>query len=423
MKYIPFLVLLLISILITSAMLLKKDDNNIQNYIIGTKISEFELPSLYEKDDKFNSKIFHSNGWKVLNVFASWCQQCKSEHKYLKKLSKIIPLYGIAYNDNPIKTKRFLDKMGNVYSSVGIDEHGNNAVLIGISGVPETYLIDGQGIIRFKYLGALDDKVLDDYIIPIIEEKKIKDTLKDIARDIRCLVCENQSILESDTDFAINIKNYILESLEKGLNRNEIIDFLSSRYGDFILLSPPVSKYTILLWILPVIVFLFLLFIIINNKNNYLTKKETKQTNIIKTDKKKFLVWSFLFSFLLVTAIYYNIGNWGMADYPQQKILYLDSKKNIDKLLYTARSWREIDEFESPRIVKINQQILSIDKNNVEANWFMAIHNLEIGNIDQAYKYYNSLINSINDLETKKVLVEQWKDLLNSKNKKLSCNS
>ncbi|MFL2659849.1 MAG: DsbE family thiol:disulfide interchange protein [Alphaproteobacteria bacterium] len=172
MKYIPFLVLLLISILITSAMLLKKDDNNIQNYIIGTKISEFELPSLYEKDDKFHSKIFHSNGWKVLNVFASWCQQCKSEHKYLKKLSKIIPLYGIAYNDNPIKTKRFLDKMGNVYSSVGIDEHGNNAVLIGISGIPETYLIDGQGIIRFKYLGALDDKVLDDYIIPIIEEKK-----------------------------------------------------------------------------------------------------------------------------------------------------------------------------------------------------------------------------------------------------------
>ena len=178
--------------------------------------------------------------------------------------------------------------MGNVYSSVGIDEHGNNAVLIGISGVPETYLIDGQGIIRFKYLGALDDKVLDDYIIPIIEEKKIKDTLKDIARDIRCLVCENQSILESDTDFAINIKNYILESLEKGLNRNEIIDFLSSRYGDFILLSPPVSKYTILLWILPVIVVLFLLFIIINNKNNYLTKKETKQTNIIKTDKRSF---------------------------------------------------------------------------------------------------------------------------------------
>ncbi len=249
----------------------------------------------------------------------------------------------------------------------------------------------------------------------LLRRKKIKDTLKDIARDIRCLVCENQSILESDTDFAINIKNYILESLEKGLNRNEIIDFLSSRYGDFILLSPPVSKYTILLWILPVIVFLFLLFIIINNKNNYLTKKETKQTNIIKTDKKKFLVWSFLFSFLLVTTIYYNIGNWGMADYPQQKILYLDSKKNIDKLLYTARSWREIDEFESPRIVKINQQILSIDKNNVEANWFMAIHNLEIGNIDQAYKYYNSLINSINDLETKKVLVEQWKDLLNSK--------
>ena len=87
-------------------------------------------------------------------------------------MSKIIPLYGIAYNDNPIKTKRFLDKMGNVYSSVGIDEHGNNAVLISISGIPETYLIDGQGIIRFKYLGALDDKVLDDYIIPIIEEKK-----------------------------------------------------------------------------------------------------------------------------------------------------------------------------------------------------------------------------------------------------------
>ena len=80
---------------------------------------------------------------------------------------------------------------------------------------------------------------------------------REIAQNIKCLVCQNQSIDESNSELAKDLKKLIKEKLEAGLNENDIYKFLSDRYGDYILLKPPLNKNTILLWFLPFIILVF----------------------------------------------------------------------------------------------------------------------------------------------------------------------
>ena len=80
---------------------------------------------------------------------------------------------------------------------------------------------------------------------------------REIAQNIKCLVCQNQSIDESNSELAKDLKKLIKEKLEAGLNENDVYQFLSDRYGDYILLKPPLNKNTILLWFLPFIILVF----------------------------------------------------------------------------------------------------------------------------------------------------------------------
>ena len=80
---------------------------------------------------------------------------------------------------------------------------------------------------------------------------------REIAQNIKCLVCQNQSIDESNSELAKDLKKLIKEKLEAGLDENDVYQFLSDRYGDYILLKPPLNKNTILLWFLPFIILVF----------------------------------------------------------------------------------------------------------------------------------------------------------------------
>jgi cytochrome c-type biogenesis protein CcmH len=94
-----------------------------------------------------------------------------------------------------------------------------------------------------------------DEIIP--KTNLITNKTREIAQNIKCLVCQNQSIDESNSELAKDLKNLIKEKLESGLNENEVYSFLSERYGDSILLKPPLNTNTILLWFLPFIILVF----------------------------------------------------------------------------------------------------------------------------------------------------------------------
>lgn len=91
----------------------------------------------------------------------------------------------------------------------------------------------------------------------ISETSLITNKTREIAQNIKCLVCQNQSIDESNSELAKDLKNLIKEKLESGLNEDQVYNFLSERYGDSILLKPPLNTNTILLWFLPFIILVF----------------------------------------------------------------------------------------------------------------------------------------------------------------------
>jgi cytochrome c biogenesis protein CcmG, thiol:disulfide interchange protein DsbE len=104
----------------------------------------------------------------VVNFFASWCVPCRAEHPLLLRLAEQehAPLYGIAYKDKPADAEHYLAQLGDPYRRVGLDESGRTGIDFGVYGVPETYLIDRSGHIRFRYVGPLTAEALERELLP-----------------------------------------------------------------------------------------------------------------------------------------------------------------------------------------------------------------------------------------------------------------
>lgn len=120
----------------------------------GKPMPAFELP-LMDQDKKLNSKTL-AGQWVLVNFFASWCTPCLAEHAFLKTLpTSGFTRIGIAYKDKAEAIHRFLDKRGNPYHQVGIDHEGLAAIDWGVTGVPESFLINPQGMIVAHFAGPL----------------------------------------------------------------------------------------------------------------------------------------------------------------------------------------------------------------------------------------------------------------------------
>ena len=107
----------------------------------------------------------------LLNVWATWCTSCKEEHKVLMDIAqkKQAIIYGLNYKDEPKAALKWLLKNGNPYTQLLFDEQGRMGVDLGVYGTPETYLIDPQGIIRYKYIGPITREVWIDIILPEVK--------------------------------------------------------------------------------------------------------------------------------------------------------------------------------------------------------------------------------------------------------------
>lgn len=99
----------------------------------------------------------------LLNIWASWCVPCREEHPLLMQLAKRtdVLLVGINNKDSPTKATAFLEEMGNPFAAIGVDPNGRTTIDFGAYGVPETFLIDGKGIIRYKIIGGLTPYILN----------------------------------------------------------------------------------------------------------------------------------------------------------------------------------------------------------------------------------------------------------------------
>ena len=106
---------------------------------------------------------------KLANFWASWCAPCRAEHPNLMALAQAgIPIIGVNYKDQPEKALGFIEELGNPYSTIGADSTGRNAINWGVYGIPETFVIDENGIILLRWPGPVTRRVLDQEIIPLL---------------------------------------------------------------------------------------------------------------------------------------------------------------------------------------------------------------------------------------------------------------
>jgi cytochrome c biogenesis protein CcmG/thiol:disulfide interchange protein DsbE len=132
------------------------------------------LPTLDAKSSAFIPHDLAAGHVTVLNVWASWCVPCRAEAPALAQLAMRddVALYGLVYKDTPTKARAFLDDTGNPYSHIDLDADGRAGIEWGITGVPETFVIDGKGIVRLRYAGPLVGSALSEIVLPAIERAR-----------------------------------------------------------------------------------------------------------------------------------------------------------------------------------------------------------------------------------------------------------
>ena len=156
MKYIG-LIIITIFIFVSLFFALNKKEQTLKSPLLNKPVPEINLNSF--KNGKLNNIDFKKEVI-LVNFFASWCVPCIVEHDFLFELKKqkSIKIYGINYKDDIKNLKVWLDKLGNPYSKIGIDETGITGINWGVNGIPESFLIDKNGIIRHKINGIINEK-------------------------------------------------------------------------------------------------------------------------------------------------------------------------------------------------------------------------------------------------------------------------
>jgi cytochrome c biogenesis protein CcmG/thiol:disulfide interchange protein DsbE len=153
------------------------DPSRLPSALIGKKVPDFTLPPIDglladgAAVPGFAAGDLAQGEPTVVNVFASWCVECQVEHPLLLALGREpgITLYGIDYKDDAASARRFLGRYGNPYARVGADRSGRTAIDFGVYGVPETYVIAGDGRIAFRHVGPLTEAIISDKILPLLK--------------------------------------------------------------------------------------------------------------------------------------------------------------------------------------------------------------------------------------------------------------
>ena len=150
---------------------LSLNPSEVPSPLIDKPAPMFSLPTLDDPSRAMSPADLKGQVW-MLNVWASWCVSCRQEHPVLVRLSETgeVPIYGLDYKDHPDDAKDWLSRWGNPYTASLIDGDGRVGIDYGVYGVPETYLIDKEGIIRYKHIGPVTPQVIEETILPKVRE-------------------------------------------------------------------------------------------------------------------------------------------------------------------------------------------------------------------------------------------------------------
>lgn len=153
---------------------LSLDPQNLPSVQLGKSLPLFELDVLGDQSTKFTPQIMRGRVV-LLNIWASWCEACSQEQWFLSELAeKGVIIYGINYKDSVKNATAWLSEWGNPYQLIGRDANGRAAIDLGVYGAPETFLIDANGIIRYRYAGILNETVWIQEFVPRIKQLELK---------------------------------------------------------------------------------------------------------------------------------------------------------------------------------------------------------------------------------------------------------
>lgn len=151
---------------------LQNDPHEIPSALIGKPIPEFSYPALMGDEPVTNALFIGKVS--LLNVWATWCPTCYAEHSVFLDIisTNDVPIFGLNYKDDKLSAIDWINKYGNPYQKIIFDPKGSLGMNLGVYGTPETFVIDKEGIIRYKHIGAVSPDVWEEKLKPLVEKLK-----------------------------------------------------------------------------------------------------------------------------------------------------------------------------------------------------------------------------------------------------------
>lgn len=164
-----WIVAFFIAFVVLLAVGLRLNPREVPSPLVGKPAPHFELPLLGAPEKTFSQKDMLGKVW-ILNVWASWCPPCLVEHPVITELAKTIPVVGLNYKDARDDALPWLARNGDPYQLSVHDPAGRIGIDYGVYGVPETYVIDKRGVIRYKHIGPVSPEVAQKKLLPLVKE-------------------------------------------------------------------------------------------------------------------------------------------------------------------------------------------------------------------------------------------------------------
>lgn len=164
---------LFIALVILLGVGLNLDPRYVPSPLISKPAPAFTLPRLHHPDSTIGTQDLKGKVW-LLNIWASWCSACRQEHPLLTALARTgeVEIIGLNYKDKPDDARRWIKELGNPYAAIAMDVDGRVGIDWGVYGVPETFVIDKQSVIRYKFIGPLTEEIIRETIMPLVRKLK-----------------------------------------------------------------------------------------------------------------------------------------------------------------------------------------------------------------------------------------------------------
>ena len=173
-SYIPLILFLILTLFFARQLILKEDPSELPSVLLNEKIPNLNLEKL-EGYKLFSVKnLISVDSPTLINIWSSWCAPCLVEHEFLMKMSRehSIKIFGINYKDKKEDALQILDLNGNPFYAIGVDKDGSESINLGVYGVPETFILDSNGNIKYRHVGPILEYDMQNIILPILNKLK-----------------------------------------------------------------------------------------------------------------------------------------------------------------------------------------------------------------------------------------------------------